>query len=185
MVDHRDDKPEPPVSASSDAAAKPAEAPAKADATHRHSVKDFIREHVRHAKPTERPPIHVLIVDDEAVVRRLVERILREVGYVTSEASDGVEALEVAAAMPQLDLLVTDLMMPRMTGDELARRLRQSAPTVKVLYLTAYADRLFVEKVTLWEGEAFLEKPFTVRGLRQAVELLLFGHFADAEPPPS
>ena len=71
-------------------------------------------------------------------------------------------------------------MMPAMTGDELARLLRQSQPELKVLYLTGYSDRLFKEKTTLWADEAFLDKPCTVKGLREAVSLLLFGSLAAA-----
>jgi len=70
------------------------------------------------------------------------------------------------------------VMMPQMTGDELARRLRQTEQRgLKVLYLTGFSDRLFKEKVTLWEDEAFLDKPCGVKGLLQAVSLLLFGRF--------
>jgi len=124
----------------------------------------------------------VLIVDDEEPVRRFVLRVLQEAGYETSVASDGAEALEVAAKLGGIDLLVTDVMMPNMLGDELARRLRQSEPDLKVLYITGYCDRLFKEKITLWEAEAFLEKPCTVAGLREAVSLLLYGR-VDGEPP--
>jgi FixJ family two-component response regulator len=67
--------------------------------------------------------------------------------------------------------------MPQMSGDELARRLRASYPLLKVLYLTGFSDRLFKEKVTLWADEAFLDKPCTVKGLLEAVALLLFGSF--------
>lgn len=122
-------------------------------------------------------PISVLVVDDEEAVRKFVERVLRDAGYTTAVAADGVEAIAVAAKMDTLDILVTDLMMPEMQGDELARRLRQEGPSLKVLYLTGYSDHLFKEKVTLWEDEAFLEKPCSVKGLLQAVSLLLFGRF--------
>ena len=128
--------------------------------------------------PWKRPPPRpssVLIVDDDDLVRKFVERVLREAGYQTATASDGPEALEVAAKLDALDILVTDLMMPAMTGDELARRIRVSQPSVKVLYITGFSDRLFKEKVTLWADEAFLDKPCSVKGLRQAVSLLLFG----------
>jgi CheY-like chemotaxis protein len=120
-------------------------------------------------------PMSVLIVDDEGSVRQFVDRALRDAGYTTTLASDGPEAIKVAATLDPLDILVTDLMMPLMTGDELARRLRQSRQDLKVLYLTGYSDRLFKEKTTLWADEAFLEKPCSVKGLRQAVSLLLFG----------
>src|SRR2546423_3646657 len=127
--------------------------------------------------PTAVPdtPIRVLVIDDEEPVRRYIERVLREAGYETTTAGDGVEAIDIAAAQPPFKLIVTDLMMPRMNGDELARRLRQHDPSLKVLYLTGFSDRLFKDKVTLWEDEAFLEKPCSVKAVLEAVSLLLFG----------
>ena len=119
--------------------------------------------------------ISVLVVDDEEPVRKFVDRVMRDAGYSTVQASDGMEALEVASKMGPLDILVTDAMMPQMLGDELARRLRESEPELKVLYLTGYSDRLFKERVTLWADQAYLEKPCSVKGLLQAVSLLLFG----------
>jgi two-component system cell cycle sensor histidine kinase/response regulator CckA len=108
-------------------------------------------------------------------VRKFVERVLREAGYKTATAGGGGEAIDIAKKMESLDILVTDVMMPQMTGDELARRLRQTEQRgLKVLYLTGFSDRLFKEKVTLWEGEAFLDKPCGVQGLLQAVSQLLF-----------
>jgi len=118
-----------------------------------------------------------LIVDDEEPVRRFVERVLREGGYTTAIAAGGTEALEMAGQFGTFDILVTDMMMPEMTGDELARRLRLQDPEMKVLYLTGFSERLFKEKTTLWKGEAFLEKPCSVRGLLEAVSLLLTGRF--------
>jgi two-component system cell cycle sensor histidine kinase/response regulator CckA len=123
--------------------------------------------------PASRPG--VLVVDDEELVRKFVERVMREAGYETATASDGPEALDVAAKLETFDILVTDVMMPQMTGHELARRIRQSTPGIKVLYLTGFSDRLFKEKVTLWADEAFLDKPCSVKGLLEAVSLLLFG----------
>jgi CheY-like chemotaxis protein len=120
-------------------------------------------------------PVSVLVVDDEELVRKFVERVMREAGYETATAADGPEALEVAARLETFDILVTDVMMPQMTGDELARRIRASTPGIKVLYLTGFSDRLFKEKVTLWADEAFLDKPCSVKGLLEAVSLLLFG----------
>ena len=123
------------------------------------------------------PPrqLRALIVDDEELVRKFVERVMREAGYDTATASDGPEALEIAASAGTFDILVTDVMMPQMTGDELARQIRASTPETKVLYLTGFSDRLFKEKVTLWADEAFLDKPSSVKGLLEAVSLLLFG----------
>ncbi len=141
------------------------------------SVRSFVRTSAMRLKSAPPRPVSVLVVDDEELVRKFVERVLREAGYKTATASDGPEALEVAATLDDFDILVTDVMMPQMTGDELARRLRVSSPAIKVLYLTGFSDRLFKEKVTLWADEAFLDKPCSVKGLMQAVSLLLFGHF--------
>lgn len=121
----------------------------------------------------------VLVVDDEDSVRRYVVHVLKAAGYQTSAASNAVEAME-AFKNGSFDALVTDVMMPGMTGDELARQLRQSERGLKVLYLTGYSDRLFKEKVSLWVDEAFLEKPFTSKGLREALSLLVFGRLASA-----
>jgi CheY-like chemotaxis protein len=126
-------------------------------------------------KATRRPSVSVLVVDDEQSVRKFVERVLGEAGYTTTSASDGPEAIDVAATLEDFDILVTDVMMPQMTGDELARRLRVGRSSLKVLYLTGFSDRLFKEKVTLWADEAFLDKPCSVKGLLQAVSLLVFG----------
>lgn len=114
----------------------------------------------------------VLIVDDEPPMREYVSRTLQKAGYRTLVAADGAEALDIAANLPSLDVVVTDVMMPEMTGDEVARRLRLTHPAIKVLYFTGYSDHLFDEKISLWEGEAYLEKPCTSKGLLEAVSQL-------------
>ena len=83
---------------------------------------------------------------------------------------------------PPFDLLVTDLRMPGMGGDELARQVRQRQPELKVLYLTGFSDQLFRDKGAMWEGEAFLEKPVTATGLLEAVSLLLYGRIVSRLP---
>ena len=119
--------------------------------------------------------VSVLVVEDEEPVRKFVDRVLREAGYRTVVASDGPDAIDRASKLTSLDLLVTDVMMPQMRGDELARRLRQNQPSLKVLYLTGYADDQFKEKVALWQDQAYLDKPCSINSLLQAVSLLLFG----------
>jgi len=119
--------------------------------------------------------ISILIVDDEESVRRFVGRVLSEGGYNTTLATDGPDAIGRAATLDKLDVLLTDVMMPGMQGDELARQLRLREPDLKVLYLTGFSDRLFKDKITLWEHEAFLDKPCSVKGLLEAVSLLLHG----------
>jgi len=118
----------------------------------------------------------ILIVDDEEPIRRFAERALRDAGYETIVAADGESALKLFKDRGPFDLLLTDLMMPGTPGDELARRLRQLDPELKVLYLTAYSDRLFQERTILWEQEAFVEKPVSLKGLLEAVTLMLAGH---------
>jgi CheY-like chemotaxis protein len=129
----------------------------------------------RPAAPTT-GPLTILIVDDEAPVREFLRRALEMVGYVTHVASGAIEALRAAAALERVDILVTDLMMPGIRGDELARRLRLKDPDLKVLYVTGFSDDLFEARRGLWNNEAFLDKPCCVNGLLEAVALLTSGH---------
>lgn len=145
------------------------------------SVFASIKGYASRRKAAPRRNLRILIVDDEEPIRRFVDRVLRDAGYVTFIAADGVEALALAQKEEVFDVVVTDLMMPGLSGDELARRLRQDEPKLKVLYLTGYSDRLFTDKVTLWQDESFLEKPCSVKGLKEAVSLLFFGRL---EAPP-
>lgn len=117
----------------------------------------------------------VLIVDDLAPMRQIERRILEKAGYLVMEASDGPAAIALLDDDRRLDLLVADLEMPDLLGDEMARRIRAKRPDLKVLFVTGHADRLFAEQPVLWEGQAFLEKPFTAGGLLEAVSLLLNG----------
>jgi CheY-like chemotaxis protein len=116
----------------------------------------------------------VLVVDDEAPIRSLARRILEDDGYRVIEAGNGVEALSVLSREPNVDLLVADLAMPELGGDELVCRIRCAHPDLKVLYVTGHIDSL-MDTRSLWEDEAFLEKPFTAAGLTEAVSLLLYG----------
>jgi two-component system cell cycle sensor histidine kinase/response regulator CckA len=122
------------------------------------------------------PPMRVLAVDDEPMVLRFITRVLQEAGYGVETAVSGADAITVVNSGRHFDLLLTDLVMPEMMGDELARLVRVRAPNVKVLYFTGFADRLFKEKVTLWDSEAFLDKPCSVKGLLEAVSMILFEH---------
>jgi two-component system, cell cycle sensor histidine kinase and response regulator CckA len=119
--------------------------------------------------------IGILAVDDEPGVLALVRRCLDDERVTLIEATSGRDALAQIPKGPSLDLLITDLRMPEMEGDELARRVRALDPNLKVLYLTSHADRLFGVKPQLWAEEAYLDKPFTREGLREAVAQLLFG----------
>jgi CheY-like chemotaxis protein len=115
-------------------------------------------------------PLRVLIVDDEEGVRAFVSRVVSGAGFEVEIASDAAEALAIASTK-SFDLLLTDLMMPRMYGDELARRLRLQSPGLRVLYLTGNSDLLFAKQMILLDGEAFLDKPCTKTALLEAVSL--------------
>jgi two-component system cell cycle sensor histidine kinase/response regulator CckA len=128
--------------------------------------------------------VRVLVVDDDANVRAFVERALRTAGYVTASARSGHDALALARTTSGgFELVVTDVRMPHMSGPQLIERLRHRERDVKVLYLTGYNDQLFTEKTGLWEDEAFLDKPCTVRALTEAVSLLLNGHLPPSSGP--
>jgi two-component system cell cycle sensor histidine kinase/response regulator CckA len=119
--------------------------------------------------------LRILVVDDEEQVRKFVDRVLREGGHETALAADGAQALAMKDEMGPIDLLLTDVNMPHMLGNQLAQRLREKQPALRVLYLTGFSDQLFKEKVTLLAGEAFLDKPCSVKGLLEAVALLVTG----------
>jgi CheY-like chemotaxis protein len=132
--------------------------------------------HLAASKKDEgRPPMRILIVDDEEGMRRFVDMVLTGAGYETTVASGGDEAIAISAGAPDFHLLITDEMMPRMMGHQLARYLRERYLNIKVLYLSGFRDQLLKEKGSLWADEAFLAKPCTPEQLVQAVSLLLFG----------
>jgi two-component system, cell cycle sensor histidine kinase and response regulator CckA len=122
----------------------------------------------------------VLVVDDEAAIRMLARRVLEDAGYQVTEAAGGLDAIELLSKGTTLDLLIADLDMPTLGGDEMVRRIRSTRPDLKVLYVTGHIDRL-MDARQLWEGEAFLEKPFTAAGLREAVSLLIYGVLKKSE----
>jgi two-component system, cell cycle sensor histidine kinase and response regulator CckA len=123
----------------------------------------------------EQSPAVILVVDDEAPIRHAARRILQSDGYRILEAESGSTALDLLEDNQRVDLLMADLNMPMMTGDEMARRFQRARPDLKVLYVTGHIDALMDERPMLWEHEAFLEKPFTAESLKEAVSLLLFG----------
>jgi len=117
-----------------------------------------------------------MVVDDDPAIRDLLKRILAPENYDLIVADSGFEALRyVEQSTDGIDLLITDYVMPVMNGNELAATMLRRCPGIKVLYQTGFSDLLFGPRVELAEGHAFLEKPFTARGLREAARLVLFG----------
>jgi len=118
-------------------------------------------------------PLKVLIVDDEPAVCLFVERVLQQCGYTTEIVHSPSAALITFVTSGPFDVLLTDENMPEARGHELAAQLRHLDPELRVLYVTGYSDMLFSDRSTLWEGEAYIEKPVSARGLSQAISLLL------------
>jgi PAS domain S-box-containing protein len=116
----------------------------------------------------------ILLAEDEAAVRGLASVILRSCGYQVLEAGDGPEALRLLQQRTgPLHLLVTDVMMPHMNGVQLAERVRQLRPDVRVLYISGYTDDIMVPHGGPTTGQEFLQKPFTPMSLAQKVRAVL------------
>ena len=120
----------------------------------------------------ERRPSTVLLVEDDAAVRALVARMLSREGFRVLEAIDAVEALNmVDDDQPELDLLVTDVIMPRMTGPELAVALQSSYPELPIVFMSGYADDVLEQHDVQSAAVTFLPKPFSARELRDKIEV--------------
>jgi two-component system, cell cycle sensor histidine kinase and response regulator CckA len=112
----------------------------------------------------------VLLVEDEKSVRALAGRILRERGYNVLQAGDGIEALRVARDFNgDIDLVLTDVVMPSISGRTLVARLESMRPGIKSLYMSGYTDTAIVDHGILDSKVAFLQKPFTVQSLAHRV----------------
>ena len=115
----------------------------------------------------------ILLVEDNAVIRRLTRQMLEEQGYAVIEAGDGGSALqEVAARQVTVDLVLTDVVMPGVSGPELVSRLIDSHPKTKFLYMSGYTGELILDR-GLSEDIALLGKPFTRAALLKAVQTAL------------
>ncbi len=116
----------------------------------------------------------VLLVEDEESVRQLVRETLASKGYNVLEAENGQSGLAIAAAHAgTIDLIITDVVMPGMSGRELADQLVAARPEVKVLYLSGYTEDTIVSEGTIESGKAFLQKPFTLQSLSRKVREVL------------
>jgi PAS domain S-box-containing protein len=116
----------------------------------------------------------VLLVEDEADVRGLARRVLQVHGYTVLEAPDGAAALQLAGQYAgRIHVLLTDVVMPVLSGRALAERLRAANPGLKVLYVSGYTDDQVVHHGSLGANTAFLQKPFTPETLLQRVQDLL------------
>jgi len=117
---------------------------------------------------------HVLVVEDEASLRGLLDRMLSSLKYRVTVAADGSEALDLIEGRGlRPDLVITDVVMPRMSGRELVERLRKIRPDIKVLFMSGYTDNAIVHHGVLDPGTPFLQKPFNLHSLATKVRELL------------
>jgi two-component system cell cycle sensor histidine kinase/response regulator CckA len=117
----------------------------------------------------------VLIAEDESSVREPVRRVLERFGYRVIDVPNGGAALAVAESGEAIDLLLTDLVMPGMSGSELARQVQELRPSVRVLFMSGYSSEAVATHGMLTPGSAFLQKPFSVTELVERVRETLGG----------
>lgn len=116
----------------------------------------------------------ILVVEDQAAIRMFAEDVLADAGHTVLSASNGREALQVAARHPgPIDLLITDVVMPEMSGPDLVRQLATSRPHLVVLYASGYTDHILLQRESIAQGTAFLQKPFWPASLTAKVNQLL------------
>ncbi|HEX8138035.1 MAG TPA: response regulator [Pyrinomonadaceae bacterium] len=126
------------------------------------------------AERTARGVETVLMVDDDDALRELIAETLESEGYTVLAARNGQEALELCARRDKpVDLLITDVVMPELSGRELAERLTARCDEIKVLYMSGYTDDAVVRHGVLEEGAFFLQKPFTLDALTRKVRAVL------------
>ena len=118
----------------------------------------------------------ILVVDDDEAVLNVACKVLQRGGYEVVQAAGGTEALDVADRREgRFDLLLTDLVMPGMSGRELAEEVVSRYPDIQVLYMSAYTDDEIVLDGLKTSDVSFIPKPFTVDGLREKVRRVIAG----------
>jgi two-component system cell cycle sensor histidine kinase/response regulator CckA len=120
----------------------------------------------------------ILVVEDEAGVRELTCEFLKVSGYAVLEAKDGFEALEIVARHTEpIHLMLTDMVMPKMSGQELASRLKAIRPDVKTLLMSGYSEYTSGDQVT--SQLPLLQKPFSISSLVERIREVLEGNAAE------
>jgi nitrogen-specific signal transduction histidine kinase/CheY-like chemotaxis protein len=130
-----------------------------------------------HPDEAPRGDERVLVVEDDALVRRFVERALSDAGYAVTTASTGQEALNlVRMSDTPPDIVLSDVVMPGMTGPELAERLAEIGPDIPLLFMSGYVDQTFLGRELEEHPEQLLRKPFATTALRWRIRDLLDRH---------
>lgn len=118
---------------------------------------------------------HILLVEDEDMVRAVAERALTRQGYTVATASDGEEGLKHLAGEAHFDMIVSDVVMPNMDGPAMAKTVRKQYPDMPILFMSGYAEEQLRKSIDL-DNVAFLPKPFSVAQIAEAVGEVLAEH---------
>ena len=125
----------------------------------------------------------ILVVDDEQDILQFVQTALDQAGYTVIQARSGDAAIDILEKLQTpIDLLLTDVVMPGMSGPMLVDRLQATQPGLPVLFMSGYDDRQVVQRYVLNEGFALLSKPFTLDELTRKVQELIPDRPADGKP---
>jgi CheY-like chemotaxis protein len=140
----------------------------------------FSGEELPEAHSTDSPEVLkangeiVLVVEDDDDLRSLMVRILRSLGYEVLEANSGAPALEILHSPTEVDLLLTDVVLPeRMSGTELAEEAMRAQPDLHVLYMSGYTEDAILHQGRLADGVQFLQKPFRMADVARATRRAL------------
>jgi len=116
----------------------------------------------------------VLVVEDEESVGNLIQKLLQALGYTVLRAREGSEAMQVLAGHPgQVSLVVTDVVLPGMTGPELVQRLARQRPDLRALFVSGYTNESLAQHASLRPGVNYLPKPFSRQQLAERVRAIL------------
>ena len=128
----------------------------------------------------------VLLVEDEQAVREATCEFLKLQGYTVLEAKDGVDALAVSTRhASKIHLLITDVVMPNLSGGELAKKVKQLRPDTRLLFVSGYAGKTVLDHKVVDLETNFLQKPYTLKQLALKIRAALSPSMRDADEPPS
>lgn len=135
------------------------------------------------ARNSRTAPLHVLLVEDDDAVRRVVARFLRSLGHDVVAVAGADEAIEhVLGEGKEPDLLLTDVVMPKMRGPDVHARIVALCPRVRSVFMSGYAAESVADAAGLPEGVVFLQKPFTLAALQRALAQALRGGEGAQQP---
>ena len=118
--------------------------------------------------PQQRHIRHILVVDDEPLIRQSIQMLLEDDGYIVEEAGSGDEALALFEP-GKFDMIFTDYFMPEMKGDQLAAAIKKRSPKQPVVMITAFPEKLTSSDCPLGGVDSFICKPFELETLRSAI----------------